>query len=178
MQTGNQFCLPLFRYTAKGYLRKTIRDYIFHLHDRIIEDGFYRSIEAHPERQALVEVACAAEGLNDAYSIALEEKDERIEQYREALCTALSYLLDVQCVDYCTQRERGGFGYSLADRAHRQSRQAPWNHPGTCVHLPSLSKSAIFALIRIELFIIPKPSFAGGRQTDRYEESVAGNLQS
>jgi hypothetical protein len=115
----SQFCLPLFRFTAKGDIRKIIKDYAFHLHDRIIEDGFYRRIRAHPDKQSLVEVACAAEGLNDAYSIAMEENDERIEQYREALCTALSYLLDLQCVDYCTQRERGGFGFSSGNRAQR-----------------------------------------------------------
>jgi len=116
----SQFCRLLFQYAESDYLREGIRRYVFELHDRIIENDFYIDIQIHPARQSSVEVACAAEGLNDAYSIAAGgHEEQRMERYRESLCIALSYLLDVQCTEHCAQMEEGGFGFSLSERTQR-----------------------------------------------------------
>jgi hypothetical protein len=67
-----------------------------------------------------VEVACALEGLNDAYTIAVREGDTgRSAAYERCILTALSWLLRAQRLDDCTSRERGGFGHSLMDRTQR-----------------------------------------------------------
>jgi hypothetical protein len=89
------------------------------MHDRIVDGGFYREVERHPARQVSVEVACALEGLNDAYVIARGLKDDRAERYRKCICTGLKYLLTLQCIDTGTEKERGGFGASLSERAQR-----------------------------------------------------------
>ena len=39
------------------------------MHDQIIERRFYENVERHPAEQVSVEVACALEGLNDAYAL-------------------------------------------------------------------------------------------------------------
>lgn len=113
----SQFCRLLFQHTRKDKLRSDIRDYIFHLQDLIIEEGYFSGIRDHPERQSSVEAACALEGLNDAYL--LTRGDRRLGVYRECICLAIPYLLDVQCIKNCMRRERGGFGFSLADRTQR-----------------------------------------------------------
>ena len=84
-----------------------------------IERGFYRDVESYPARQVSVEVACALEGLNDAYSIAHSSHDERAEGHRRCICTGLKYLLELQCTDAGTEKERGGFGMSLSERTQR-----------------------------------------------------------
>jgi hypothetical protein len=66
-----------------------------------------------------VEVACALEGLNDAYAIARATDDDRVHQYRRSICAGLAYLLRLQCVTGGTERELGGFGLSLQDRTQR-----------------------------------------------------------
>ena len=66
-----------------------------------------------------VEVACALEGLNDAYAIGGATNDNRAERYRRCICTGLAYLLRLQCTANGTERERGGFGLSLRDRTQR-----------------------------------------------------------
>jgi len=100
-------------------LKRRVKDYVFQLHDRIIGRNFFESVKKYPERQVSVEVACALEGLNDAYAIALLENDDHKEMYRGSLCISLAYLLKVQCVRYCAEKERGGFGFSLLDRTQR-----------------------------------------------------------
>jgi hypothetical protein len=45
--------------------------------------------------------------------------DPRAERYRRCLCIALDYLLGLQCTRDGTQRERGGFGMSVDERAQR-----------------------------------------------------------
>lgn len=105
---------------AHGDLRPAIRDHVFSLHDRIIEGGFYDRIEEAPAAQATVEVACALEGLNEAYAIAIREQDARRgSSYAQAIRVAISHLLRAQRIDHCTARERGGFGHSLTDRTQR-----------------------------------------------------------
>jgi hypothetical protein len=88
------------------------------MHDRIIDLGFYEDVERRPARQVSVEVACALEGLNEAYALALHDDSERAERYRRCLCAGLAYLLELQRTD-ATGRERGGFGLSLGDRSQR-----------------------------------------------------------
>jgi hypothetical protein len=91
------------------------------MHDQIIARGFYDSVERRPARQVSVEAACALEGLNEAYALArasIEEQD-RANRYRRCICTALEYLIELQCTRDGTKRERGGFGLSLQDRTQR-----------------------------------------------------------
>jgi hypothetical protein len=72
-----------------------------------------------PEAQACVEVACALEGLADAYSIALAVQDRRAAGYRRCIDTMLRFLGRAQRTTNCTARERGGFGSSLGRREQR-----------------------------------------------------------
>ncbi len=115
----SQACRLLSKYSASAALKGDAARYIFGMHDQIIERGFYRDVESYPARQVSVEVACALEGLNDAYSIAHTSHDERAERYRRCICTGLKYLLELQCTDTGTEKERGGFGISLSERAQR-----------------------------------------------------------
>jgi hypothetical protein len=115
----SQFCLLLYETTRKRELKERVKNYLFQLHDRIIEQNFYGNIKRYAERQISVEVACALEGLNDAYTIAFAEKDNRTVTYQMALCVSLAYLLSVQCVRMCSEKEKGGFGLSLLDRTQR-----------------------------------------------------------
>ncbi len=112
----SQACRLLFKSSARAALKRDAARYIFGMHDQIIERGFYRDIESYPARHVSVEVACALEGLNDAYSIA---HSSRAERYRRCICTGLKYLLELQCTNAGTEKERGGFGMSLSERAQR-----------------------------------------------------------
>ncbi len=72
-----------------------------------------------PEAQACVEVACGLEGLADAYAIAALSEDRRTGDYRRYILTAVDFLMRAQRITGCTDRERGGFGASLAVREQR-----------------------------------------------------------
>lgn len=109
----------LFEATARPKTKDLVRIFLFELHDRIIESGFYNRVANQPEAQACVEVACGLEGLADAYAIAALSHDLRIEDYRRCILTALDFLIRAQRTTGCTDRERGGFGGSLADREQR-----------------------------------------------------------
>jgi hypothetical protein len=111
----SQACRLLFEYTASAKLKQDVAHYVFEMHNRIVAQGFFSDVERHPARQVSVEVACALEGLNDAYAIGRTLGDERAEAY----CTGFKYLLALQCTDRGTTRERGGFGLSLSQRAQR-----------------------------------------------------------
>jgi hypothetical protein len=62
----SQACLLLFEFTTRPALRQEAAGYVYRLHDRIIERGFYDDVERRPNRQVSVEVACALECLNEA----------------------------------------------------------------------------------------------------------------
>jgi hypothetical protein len=89
------------------------------MHDQIIKRGFYENIERQPAEQVSVEVACALEGLNDAYAFTHASDDKRAECYQQCICTGLAYLLRLQCTYDGTERERGGFGLTLESRTQR-----------------------------------------------------------
>ena len=109
----------LFEATARPELKDLVRAFLFELHDRIIERGFYDRVAHQPEIQASVEVACGLEGLADAYAIAALSHDRRMEEYRPCILTALDFLVRAQRMTGCTERERGGFGGSLTNREQR-----------------------------------------------------------
>jgi hypothetical protein len=109
----------LFECMPSAALKQEVANYVYRMHVRIIERGFYENVERHPDRQVSVEVACALEGLNDAYAIARATDDDRAERYRRSICTGLDYLLRLQCIANGAERERGGFGLSLHDRTQR-----------------------------------------------------------
>ncbi len=115
----SQYCRLLYESTRNDEVKRSVADYVFELHDGIIERNFYNRVRKFPGQQSSVEVACALEGLNDAYAIAVQENDSRRQTYRRALCISLDYLLAVQCVQQCANKERGGFGFSLSDRTQR-----------------------------------------------------------
>jgi hypothetical protein len=114
-QTGR----PLFEATSKPEIKDLVRAFLFELHDRIIESGFHDRVARRPDRQACVEVACGLEGLADAYAVAVSTQDRRIAEYRRCMRTALAFLVRAQRTTDCTDRERGGFGGSLASREQR-----------------------------------------------------------
>lgn len=109
----------LFEATPKPEMKDLVRTFLFELHDRVIESGFYDRIARQPEAQACVEVACGLEGLADAYAIAASSQDRRMGDYRRCALTALSFLMRAQRTTGCTDRERGGYGASLAIREQR-----------------------------------------------------------
>jgi hypothetical protein len=53
---------PLFEATLKPAVKELVHAFLFELHDRIIESGFYERVARKPEAQASVEVACSLEG--------------------------------------------------------------------------------------------------------------------
>jgi hypothetical protein len=110
---------PLFEATSRAELKDLVRAFLFELHDRVIESGFYDRVAHTPERQACVEVACGLEGLVDAYAIAQSTRHRRTEDYRRCIATALGFLVRAQRTTDCTELERGGFGGSLASREQR-----------------------------------------------------------
>ena len=105
--------------TAKPDVKALVRRFLFELHDRIIETGFYDRVAHQPQALASVEVACALEGLADAYAIAASSHDRRTWDYRRCILITLAFLLRAQRTTGCTDRERGGFGASLANREQR-----------------------------------------------------------
>jgi hypothetical protein len=109
----------LFEVTAKPDVKHLVRSFLFTLHDRIIESGYYGGVVQRPDAQACVEVACALEGLADAYAVAVASQDRRTADYRRCIDTALRVLVRAQRLTGCTARERGGFGGSLANREQR-----------------------------------------------------------
>jgi hypothetical protein len=109
----------LFEATTTPKVKDFVRASIFELHDRIIESGFYDRVTRRPEAQACVEVACGPEGLADAYAIAGSSQDRRAGDYRDYILMALDFLMRAQRTVGCTDRERGGFGASLAIREQR-----------------------------------------------------------
>ncbi|HKQ78029.1 MAG TPA: hypothetical protein VJ810_30305 [Blastocatellia bacterium] len=89
----SQACRLLFEFTTQQALKREVASYVFRLHDQIIERGFYEGVERHPARQVSVAVACALEGLNDAYVIARATNGDRVQPYRRSICAGLDYLL-------------------------------------------------------------------------------------
>ena len=109
----------LFEATTNPDVKDLVRTFLFELHDRVIENGFYDRVTRQPHAQACVEVACGLEGLADAYAIASLIKDRRAADYRRCILIALDFLMRAQRTTGCTDKERGGFGGSLAIREQR-----------------------------------------------------------
>jgi hypothetical protein len=80
----SQACPLLFEFTTQPALRQEVAGYVYSLHDRIIDRGFYEEVERRPNRQVSVEVACALEGINDAYALANATNDDRVVGTAEA----------------------------------------------------------------------------------------------
>lgn len=109
----------LFEATTEPEVKDLVRAFLFELHDLVIRSGFYDRVARQPKAQACVEVACGLEGLSDAYAIAVLTEDPRAGDYRQCILTALGFLIRAQRMTGCTDRERGGFGGSLAIREQR-----------------------------------------------------------
>lgn len=115
----SQACRVLLELSARDALRQRVESYVYRMHDRIIRKGFYESVRENPRRHAAVEVACALEGLNEAYALTRASNDPRAERYRACICAGLAYLLRAQCARSGTRKERGGFGMSIEQRVQR-----------------------------------------------------------
>jgi len=109
----------LFAATSRPEVKDLVRAFLFELQDRIIVSGFYDRVARWPEAQACVEVACGLEGLADTYAIAVSSRDRRTADYRRCITNTLGFLIRAQRTTDCTDRERGGFGGSLASREQR-----------------------------------------------------------
>lgn len=114
-QAGRALCAA----TSKPEVKDLVRAFLFQLQDRIIGSGFYDRVTRRPEEQACVEVACGLEGLADTYAMAAATRDPRAADYRRSATSALGFLVGAQRTTNCTDRERGGFGGSLASREQR-----------------------------------------------------------
>jgi hypothetical protein len=82
----------LFEATTQAKVKELVRTFLFQLHDRVIESGFYDRVARRPGAQACVEVACGLEALADAYAIAASGQDRRTRDYRRCVQTALGFL--------------------------------------------------------------------------------------
>lgn len=113
----SQACRLLFKCTQDPTTRRDVADYVCRMHDQIIAEGFYEDVQRCPTQQTSVKVACALEGLNDAYALVYTSDEKRAQRYHHCICTGLAYLLRLQCTRDGTkremERERGGFGLSL-----------------------------------------------------------------
>jgi hypothetical protein len=109
----------LFESTARVEVKHLVRVFLFELHDRIIQSSYYDHVACQPHTQTCVEVACALEGLADTYAIAALGHDRRVENYQRCILTALDFLIRAQRTTGATDRERDGFGQSLANREQR-----------------------------------------------------------
>ncbi|MGC4119430.1 MAG: hypothetical protein QM765_33655 [Myxococcales bacterium] len=114
-QAGRMLCES----TTRAETRRFVATYLCELHDRIAEAGFYDDLARFPFAQACVEVACALEGVSDAFAVAALVNSDRADAFRSYAQRALSLLIAAQRTVGCTPRERGGFGYSLEDRTQR-----------------------------------------------------------
>ncbi|UXA08315.1 D-glucuronyl C5-epimerase family protein [Mycobacterium sp. SMC-2] len=114
-QAGRALCAA----TSRPEVKDLVRAFLFELQDRIIGSGFYDQVARRPEEQACVEVACGLEGLADTYAMAAATRDPRTVDYRRSIASALGFLVEAQRTTNCTDRERGGFGGSLASREQR-----------------------------------------------------------
>jgi hypothetical protein len=115
----SQACRLLFQFAPAAALKRGVARFIFQMHDQIVGSGFYRGVDRRPDQQISVEVACALEGLNDAYAVARQLGDERLEHCRGYICAGLKYLLRLQSTKDGTGKEHGGFGVSFSERAQR-----------------------------------------------------------
>lgn len=115
----SQACRLLFECTQSAAIKQDVADYVCRMHDQIIAQGFYENVEHHPTDQVSVTVACALEGLNDAYACASPLGRERAKHYHRCICIGLAYLLRLQCTQHRTEKEQGGFGLTLEDRTQR-----------------------------------------------------------
>jgi hypothetical protein len=115
----SQACRLLFECAEDDALKMNVADYVFRMHDRIIAQGFYEGVQQRPGLQVSVEVASAVEGLNEAYFLARRCGDARAERYGQCVCTGLAYLFRLQSTQEGTERERGGFGFSMNERTQR-----------------------------------------------------------
>jgi hypothetical protein len=115
-QAAARLCLD----SEREEVRRQARDYLFALHDRVLRSGFYQGLRTHPLGQPTIQVACALEGVNEAYAEALRTGDaERAGRYRACALVALAHLADAQIVEGGTERETGGFAYSSNERTQR-----------------------------------------------------------
>jgi hypothetical protein len=115
----SQACRLLVECTQSAGIKQDAADYVRHMHDQIIERGFYENVERDPAEQVSVEVACALEGLNDAYALTRAWDDDRAKRYHQCICTGLEYLLRLQCTRNAPERARGGFGLTLENQLQR-----------------------------------------------------------
>ena len=115
----SQACHLLFECTQNEGIKQGIVSYLCRMQDHIIKRDFYENVEHRRSEQVSVEVACALEGLNDAYALTHASDYERAKRYRGCICTGLAYLLRLQCTYDGTERERGGFGLTLENRTQR-----------------------------------------------------------
>lgn len=116
----SQACRLLFELSDDSVLRRDVARFLAAMHERIIDAGLWRTVDRDPETRVSVEVACGLEGLADAWAVAhAGGSAAAATSWRESICTGLAYLLRLQCTAGGTARERGGFGFTLSDRAQR-----------------------------------------------------------
>lgn len=98
---------------------QSIADYLFELHQEIVKSSFYRLLREHPEDQATVKVACALEGLSDAYILAKQADNVTMtNEFKELITIAAHHLLSIQ--EKKDQIGKGGFGHGVGSWSRKQ----------------------------------------------------------
>jgi hypothetical protein len=109
-----QALVSLYHSSDDAALRKSIKEFILHLQEKIERSSFYKNIQQHPKRCATVHVACGLEALADAYSLLTEEDLKWKSHFRNHLQIVLQFLLNVQLKEgQGDSRGVGGFGHTL-----------------------------------------------------------------
>ena len=103
----SQACRLLFEHADSPALAARVAEYVFGMQDRIVRLGFFDAVERSPDEQVSVEVACALEGLNDAYAIARASGDARAESYCRRSAWASSISLPFSAHGALQSRDRG-----------------------------------------------------------------------
>ncbi|MFB6352323.1 MAG: hypothetical protein ABEK29_11190 [Bradymonadaceae bacterium] len=116
----SQYGVLLHGMTDTDLVRRAVHDYLFELHDYVVDSGFYDHLDDQPDSHATVEVASALEGINAGYTVAERINDEaRLETYGRCIRSAMHWLFDAQRHETDNPREQGGFGHSPNDRTQR-----------------------------------------------------------
>lgn len=115
----SQACRCLHQQAPDAGVKAQVAAYLLAVHERIGARGFYDDVTRHPAAQSAVEVACAMEGLADAWVVLRASEGGVPAEWNDWICTALAYLVRLQCTDDGAGRERGGFGFALGERTQR-----------------------------------------------------------
>jgi len=113
-----QACKFLFQNTKDKKLATSVQHFVLQLQDELVHSRFFEYLQVYPTHYATVEVACALEGLVDAFSMCQLQDTKRRQKYLESIRVAVEFLLQLQNKS-TDENARGGFGNSIQNQLQR-----------------------------------------------------------